>query len=308
LIFFGLVRRYGNATLFWFIVWLSFVCWLTLYVALKFVKREDHKGIEWERLILLALPLVFGVYAIKVYPNLSHQFGGGSPVHVMFHLNKKLPSFASDDVPAMLLDETEQGFYLVQDLGKSTFLARSLVDSVEFVRGQTSQAVPAPATSAVPSAQGSKPMYNTPISYGWERFVSVSAALLTPIIGFLAVWIAYQQHSTQKRQLKLSLFDRRWKVFDAVRTLIGVIIARANVTQDELRTFLTNTSGSEFLFGPEIQGFSKSIYDRAVELEMLRSLPAPDAAQLQGVLHFFGGKTQEATELFGKYMAFTAAN
>jgi hypothetical protein len=310
LIFFGLVRKYGNAAVFWFTVWLSFVCWLTLYVTLKFVKREDHKGTEWERLILTALPLIFGVYAIKVYPNLSHQFGGGSPVQAIFHLNKKLPSFESENVSAMLLDETEQGFYLVRSSDKSSFLARSVVDSVDFVRNQAPQAALAPVQlgSAIPLKQESAPMNPVSISGSWEKFVSTSAAFLTPLIALIAAWIAYQQHSTQRRQLKLSLFDRRWKVFDAARRLIGAAIIKANVAQEELRTFLIETSGAEFLFGSEILAFNKSIYDNAVELEMLRAQGAQDAERLRVVLQFFGGKTEEATKLYSKYMAFAAPN
>jgi len=68
------------------------------------------------------LPPVFGTYAIFVYPDIAHQFGGGSPVPIVLHLTKKLPPVDSEIVPVDLIDETEQGYYVLRRLPSCTGL------------------------------------------------------------------------------------------------------------------------------------------------------------------------------------------
>ena len=75
---------------------------------------------------------------------IPHQFGGGAPVPVVLHLTKKLPVFDSESIPVSLIDETEQGYYVLSANDKALFVARSLVEGVEFLRhGQAAQIVPA---------------------------------------------------------------------------------------------------------------------------------------------------------------------
>jgi hypothetical protein len=92
------------------------------------------RNIEWEKLAIPIVFAVFGIYASKVYPNIPHQYGGGAPIPIILHLNKKLPVFDSEAVPLSLLDETEQDYYVLRDSDKALFVARGLVEEVEFLR------------------------------------------------------------------------------------------------------------------------------------------------------------------------------
>jgi len=69
----------------------------------------------------------------KVFPHVRHEFGGGSPVNIVLHLSKKLPVFDSEAPNAMLVEETEQGFYVLYGGNKAIFVARGTVEEVEFL-------------------------------------------------------------------------------------------------------------------------------------------------------------------------------
>jgi len=49
-------------------------------------------------------------------------------------MTKKMPVFDSETVPVSLVDETEQGYYVLRGSDKAVFVARSLVEEVEFLR------------------------------------------------------------------------------------------------------------------------------------------------------------------------------
>ncbi len=136
---FTIVFKYADRTIFWFVVWLSSVCLFTLYISLKIRNPGELRKTEWERIFLMIVPVVFFTYATKVYPKIRHQFGGGAPVPVVLHLAKKMPVFDSTSVPVSLIDETEQGYYVVRGSHKALFVARALVEEVEFLREQPSQ-------------------------------------------------------------------------------------------------------------------------------------------------------------------------
>lgn len=133
---FVILFRYSERSNFWFVVWLSLVCVFTLQISLKLLKPEQIRKTEWERLALTTFAAVFGLYATKVFPNIKHEFGGGAPVPIILHLAKKLPVFDSESVPVSLIDETEQGYYVVRGSDRAVFVARGLVEEVEFLRSE----------------------------------------------------------------------------------------------------------------------------------------------------------------------------
>jgi hypothetical protein len=130
--FFVILFRYTHRSVFWFIVWLSFVCAFTLQISFRMLGSERVRKTEWEKLLLTVAVIVFGLYANNIYPNIPHQFGDGRPLPVVLHLTKKMPVFDSDNVFALLVDETEQGYYVLYGSDKAVFVTRGLVEEVEF--------------------------------------------------------------------------------------------------------------------------------------------------------------------------------
>jgi hypothetical protein len=132
-VFFLSIYRYADRTFFWFVVWLTSVSVFTFSAYSKTRTQNDLRKTEWERWVLIALPIIFLTYANRLYPKMRREFGGGAPVPVILHLNKKLAPFDLDIVPVSLVDETEQGYYVLREPDKAAFISRGLVEEVEFL-------------------------------------------------------------------------------------------------------------------------------------------------------------------------------
>ena len=101
----------------------------------------------------------------------------------------------------------------------------------------------------------------------WTTWVS---ALLTPTVAIFGGYIALQQWRTARNKLKFDLFDRRMKVYEAVNTLLVLILREGKVTDEVLYTYAARTQQSQWLFGPEIQTYlDKQVWHRALEVRRL---------------------------------------
>ena len=134
--------------------------------------------------------------------------------------------------------------------------------------------------------------------------VSVCSALLTPTIGAIAVYIAYQQHVTNRRQLRLALFDRRLRVFNSTASLIAGILQRGRVEHNDLFAFLRETRECDFLFGPDIAEYIKLVYEKGLRVHAEFVARDHDLQDRVELMNWFSGQMEEAKKKFGKYMAF----
>jgi hypothetical protein len=126
--------RLSDRGTFWFVAWLSSVFFVTMAAWFSMRNPEEIRTTEWERYFLLFIPLILGIYSVRLYPRIKPQYGGGAPVPIVLHLTKKLPVFESENPSVSLIDETEQGYYVLHSSDKAMFVARGLVEEVEFLR------------------------------------------------------------------------------------------------------------------------------------------------------------------------------
>jgi hypothetical protein len=139
----------------------------------------------------------------------------------------------------------------------------------------------------------------------WQELVKIFSALLTPVIAIVAVYIAWQQHRTNRNQFRLALLQRRLKVFDAAGELIGIVLTRARVEMADLQKFLWETRESDFLFGSDIRNYLRELYGKAADVHVLGT---PEDAHRQGeVLKWFSGQGDQIKRVFGRYMTFKDA-
>lgn len=89
------------------------------------------------------------------------------------------------------------------------------------------------------------------------------------MIAVVAVYVAWQQLNTNRRKLKLDLFDRRYVAFEAIGEFIGSILTSGKVQQGKEFQFLVDTKAVSFLFDKEISEFVSEIYRKAVHLHAL---------------------------------------
>jgi hypothetical protein len=80
--------------------------------------------------------------------------------------------------------------------------------------------------------------------------------IVTTLVGLFVAYIAFQQWLTNRNQLRLALFDRRWKVYDAARNCVTIVALKRNVTDEELVEITGDLTGARFLFNQKIQDWS----------------------------------------------------
>lgn len=101
----------------------------------------------------------------------------------------------------------------------------------------------------------------------WGKLMTVGQGLqaaTTVVIAAIATWIAYQQYRTNALKTKLDLFDRRYRVFEEMRDILGAMFT-VGADTDRILDFWTKTVETEFLFGSEIEKYRKEISDRATK-------------------------------------------
>ena len=103
-------------------------------------------------------------------------------------------------------------------------------------------------------------------------WVTALSALLTPTIAIIAVYIGWQQWRTNRNKLKLDLFDRRFAVYDAARTLIGRVITQSHAKNEQIFEFLGGTREAAFLLDKQIAEYLfKELHHKASLLLTLHS-------------------------------------
>jgi hypothetical protein len=136
-----------------------------------------------------------------------------------------------------------------------------------------------------------------------EKLVGVFAALLTPTIAGIAVYIAWQQHKINRGQFRLALLERRFRVFDATGELIATVLRQGRVSAEDLQKFLWETRDNEFLFGADIKAHLDEVYKQASSVYALEGA-GPNAAERVAALKWFVGQYEEVKQKFAKYMTF----
>jgi hypothetical protein len=140
-------------------------------------------------------------------------------------------------------------------------------------------------------------------------------AWLTALTAILALWIAYQQYQMNRAKLRLDLYERRFRVFDAVGVLLATIYRDADVKQEDLFRFAASTNEAIFLFGPEIPSYLDELRKNAVRLRTLNDklhesrLPVgPERSQAVDenaeVLKWLIDQFHESRKRFARYLDF----
>jgi hypothetical protein len=101
---------------------------------------------------------------------------------------------------------------------------------------------------------------------GW---LQVLQGLLTPIIGLLAVYIAYQQWITNKDKIKLDKFDRRFAIYDAARELRRRIRQHSWASEQEIFDFRMKTRDAVFLLDDELGSYLEEFGNKAWQIAMM---------------------------------------
>jgi hypothetical protein len=114
------------------------------------------------------------------------------------------------------------------------------------------------ALAAMEREAGGARLQEVDVSTTWlER---VLAALLTPVIALLGLYIAHRQAKTDARRLNHELYDRRYKIFMDVAKFVADTLAAGKTSEDAPLEFKRKTIPVRFLFGPEMETYCEGIY------------------------------------------------
>jgi predicted outer membrane protein len=106
--------------------------------------------------------------------------------------------------------------------------------------------------------------------------IAAVAAVASALAAACAAYATYRQGQLQGQGLKQDLFDRRFKVYLAVRGFLSGFTA-SNEDPDDLQSkaiaLLRDTKEAEWLFGPEVQEFiERKLYSAAIAFSTLQRL------------------------------------
>lgn len=109
----------------------------------------------------------------------------------------------------------------------------------------------------------------------YSMFIPYLAPTATLIVGCMVAFIAWQQWRVAENKLRLDLFDRRYKVYDATRKFLSCIVQEASFSDAQLFEFYGGTSDAKFLFGPEVVDYLAEIRKRALEMRKHKKVYEP---------------------------------
>jgi len=85
-----------------------------------------------------------------------------------------------------------------------------------------------------------------------NSWISVLQALLTPTIGVVAAFVAWQQYRLAKQKHDIDIFNRRMQVYKATVAFLVKSESTHSISEDEYFNWLSDVAEGEFLFGKEI--------------------------------------------------------
>lgn len=85
--------------------------------------------------------------------------------------------------------------------------------------------------------------------------LDVLKALAAPIVAAAALRVSRQQVRINEIKLRLDMYDRRAKVYGAVKELLNAFVSNGTLSTPDLMRFREQAVETDFLFGPKVQAY-----------------------------------------------------
>jgi hypothetical protein len=102
----------------------------------------------------------------------------------------------------------------------------------------------------------------------WTQVIGVP--VFGAIIAVAGIYIAWQQKRLADIRLQNDLYDRRFKVYEAAKTLLVAVQQNGKMSLEEFFAFLRGTSDAAFLLKPDIVEYLETIRKQAAKLRLLQ--------------------------------------
>ena len=147
----------------------------------------------------------------------------------------------------------------------------------------------------------------------------IDPALLSPvatlIVGLAVAFIALRQWLVARYKLRLDLFEKRYKVYEASAQFLSVIVSRANFNDDDLRAFNIGTRDVVFLFPKRINDYLHKIRCRALDMRLFQQqfTPLPVGEERTKLVQkhhdelvWLGDQLTKLPEVFASFLGFAS--
>lgn len=145
--------------------------------------------------------------------------------------------------------------------------------------------------------------------------IELISSALTPIIAITVTYIAYKQYKIDKDNLRLALYEKRFKVYQSVRGVISYLSVDSDGGNEEYYKFLESIDEGEFLFDNEISEYLENIRLKVIRLKILEKKLKESPLQVgdertkfvneeEELVKWFSDQIKTAKELFSKYLSF----
>ena len=97
-------------------------------------------------------------------------------------------------------------------------------------------------------------------------WIDILAALLTPTIALIALYIAYQQYKINQQRLRHETYERRLRVYKAVQAHLSIILRAGKTSYQECTLFYSEASEAAFLFDNSVMDKIDEIYRKSIDM------------------------------------------
>jgi len=99
-----------------------------------------------------------------------------------------------------------------------------------------------------------------------NSWISILQALLTPTIGIIAAYVAWQQYRLAKQKHDIDIFNRRMQVYKVTVVLLVKCERTYSISEDDFYEWRRDVADAEFLFGQEILDLFEDIERTSAEV------------------------------------------
>lgn len=156
----------------------------------------------------------------------------------------------------------------------------------------------------------------------YDLIIIVVKTIIGTLISILLAYVAYQNYKigkavyyVQKDKLRLDLFDRRYKIFQAVQELLDTFILSGTFTRKDISIFVNNSTSAEFLYGKDVKEYVDEIWKKALRLIHLGEKLKNEnltvekreeiGLEMEKLELWFSDQAKESKNLFKKYLHFS---
>lgn len=145
---------------------------------------------------------------------------------------------------------------------------------------------------------------------GLNEILSVSRALLAPVVAVLALLVAYGQYRTARHQRRIELFDRRFSVYKRTIDFVRASCRGDTVAFEIAADFWAAVTEAQFLFGKDVIHALEVIKSRAIDISVSKSMisATPPEEGLKYVYsmrdhqQWFSRAEEPVTKVFRRYL------